>query len=605
MQLLCNGIFLDLYDDTSVQFKHENPLFAFDKLSCERTTQFKLPTTPVNDKAFELARIPAYKGDGMRRKFAAQLQDGQVVKDGYLYVSNFDGKDYAAVFVTGELIGLQKIRDAGKIADFWHPAGSIVWSNANVKDANTLAGQQSLALTRYKTNDMPCHPSFDLSDVMNYAYQAITGHWLTVPRQRGFRLIPKELPAMPKMSVTITYAGTGANPSPTEFPTDDANAITTNTNVIDTSYTQVLLFYDRSNNDADRFWLLRQFVAKQTLLVTFPNDFPSNYFLMSITPKDVDPEFNVLSTYWFLGGYSFTCNLQTNTIDTEGTPLAGRTIEIPSGTPFVLMSSNWVTFRPHAMHTPGMVYGFDSISDTNKQYNYNLVIEGNDIAVGDTIRAVDLLPDLTLVELFKIYAYCVGKVLMYDETNGVSFDDLDFSSWPVVNISDKLTKRGEVARKFGDYAQHNVISFKSGNDVPVNQTISAEYTVDNDNLEASKDMAVIPYSEGSIDTDGGYMVARFDAEDTAKHKLYADGIMVCGAAACGLRISLPKNAGLQALCDASTQIQVSARMTLYEYNQITPKTLIYVDGTEYVWTSRSWQNNVAQFTLAKVPNNIA
>ena len=601
MQLLCNGVFVDLYENTKIQFTHDNPLFAFDSLKCERTTQFKLPTTKKNDRLFALARIPAYPGEGMRRKFAAQLQDGQVIKDGYLYVSAYDGKDYAVVFVTGELIGLQQIRDAGKIADFWQPAGSIVWSNDNVKDANTLDGQKSLSLTRYKTNDTPCHPSFDLSDVMNYAYQAITGHALTVPRQRGFRLIPKELPALPKMSVRITYAGTGANPSPTEFPTDDANAITTNINVIDTSYTQVLLFYDRSNNDADRFWLLRQFVAKQTLLVTFPNDFPSNYFLMSITPKDVDPEFNVLSPYWFLGGYSFTCNLQTNTIDTAGTPLAGRTIEIPSGTPFVLMSSNWVTFRPNAMHTPGMVYGFDSISDTNKQYNYNLVIEGKDIAVGDTIRAVDLLPDLTLVELFKIYAYCVGKVLMYDETNGVSFDDLDFSSWQVINISDKLTKRGEVSRKFGDYVQHNYIRFKSGGDVPVNQTITQEYTVDNDNLENAKDIGTIPYSEGSIDVDGGYTVARFDADDITKHKLYDDGIMFCGAAACGLRISLPKNAGLQALCDASTQIQVSARMTLYEYNQITPKTLIYVDGTEYVWTSRNWQNNEAQFTLAKIP----
>lgn len=601
MQLLCNGVFVDLYENTKIQFTHDNPLFAFDSLKCERTTQFKLPTTKKNDRIFALARIPAYPGEGMRRKFAAQLQDGQVIKDGYLYVSAYDGKDYAVVFVTGELIGLQQIRDAGKIADFWQPAGSIVWSNDNVKDANTYDGQKSLALTRYKTNDMPCHPSFDISDVMNYAYQAITGHGLTVPRQRGFRLIPKELPAMPKMSVRITYAGTGANPSPTEFPTDDANAITTNINVIDTSYTQVLLFYDRSNNDADRFWLLRQFLAKQTLLITFPEDFPSNYFLMSITPKDVDPEFNVLSPYWFLGGYSFTCNLQTNTIDTTGTPLAGRTIEIPSGTPFVLMSSNWVTFRPNAMHTPGIVYGFDSISDTDKQYNYNLVIEGKDIAVGDTIRAVDLLPDLTLVELFKIYAYCMGKVLMYDETNGVSFDDLDFSSWQVVNISDKLTKRGEVSRKFGDYVQHNYIRFKSGGDVPVNQTITQEYTVDNDNLESAKDIGTIPYSEGSIDVDGGYTVARFDAEDTAKHKLYADGIMFCGAAAYGLRISLPKNAGLQALCDASTQIQVGARMTLYEYNQITPKTLIYVDGTEYVWTSRNWQNNEAQFTLAKIP----
>lgn len=599
MQLICNNTVLDLYDNVSLQFKHTNPLFAFDKMTCERTTQFKLPCTPTNDSVLSLARIPAYAGAGMRRKFSAQLQAGTLVRDGYLYVSDFDGKDYTAIFVTGEMIGLQQIRDAGKIKDFWQPSGSIVWSNDNIKDANTYDGQQSLAITRYKTNDMPCHPSFDLSDIMDAAYYALTGRHITT-RWRGFRLIPKEIPAIPKTDINITYVGTGASPSPTDLPTDDANAITVNTNVIDTSYTQVLLFYDRFNNDADRFWLLRQFVAKQTLLLTFPDDFPSNYFLMSITPKDVDPEFNVLSPYWFLGGYSFTCNLQTNTIDTAGTPLAGRTIEIASGTPFVIMSSNWVTFRPHAMYNPGMVYGFESISDTNKQYNYNLTIEGKGVAPGDTIRAVDLLPDLTLVELMKIQAYCAGKVLMYDETNGVTFDDLNFSSWPVVNASDKIIKREEVARTFGEYAQNNYIRFKSGNDVPANQRITAVYTIDNDNIEEAQDVANIPYSEGSIDADGGYIVARFDAEDAANHKLYENGMMYCGAATCGLRISLPKNTGLQALCDASTQLQIIARLTLYEYSQITPKTLIQVDGTRYVWTERVWQKDTAQFTLAKI-----
>ena len=602
MQLLCNGVFVDLYENTNVQFTHDNPLFAFDSLKCERTTQFKLPTTPKNDRLFALARIPAYTGEGMRRKFDAQLIDGQVIKDGYLYVSAYDGKDYAAIFVTGELIGLQQIRDAGKIADFWHPGGSIVWSAANVKDANTSAGQQSLALTRYKTNDTPCHPSFDMSDVMDYAYNALTGRHFA-GRTRGFRLIPKEMPALPKMSVTITYAGTGVPFDDSYEPSQYGNMMTISDGAqIVQQQDLVLLIGVGGTSTQWKYTKLHQFVARQNLIITFPSNFPNNYFLMSIEDKGVDgsnPEYNYLSPAWFLGGYSFT-QKQGGGTRASGTPLAGRSVEIPTGTPFMILSDDWYEYEP----SPFNWNGFRFINDSSYELT-DIVIEGKDIAVGDTVRAMDILPDLTLVELMKIYSYCVGKVLMYDETNGVTFDDLAFNTWPVINLSDKLTKRGEVARKFGDYAQHNVISFKSGNDVPINQTVSAEYVVDNDNLEASKDIAVIPYSEGSIDADGGYIVARFDAEDTAKHKLYADGIMVCGAAACGLRISLPTNAGLQALCDASTQIQISARLTLYEYNQITPKTLIYVDGTEYVWTSRSWQKNEATFTLAKVPNNIA
>ena len=52
MQLLCNGVFVDLYENTKIQFTHYNPLFAFDSLKCERTTQFKLPTTKKNDSLF-------------------------------------------------------------------------------------------------------------------------------------------------------------------------------------------------------------------------------------------------------------------------------------------------------------------------------------------------------------------------------------------------------------------------------------------------------------------------------------------------------------------------------------------------------------------------
>ena len=44
---------------------------------------------------------------------------------------------------------------------------------------------------------------------------------------------------------------------------------------------------------------------------------------------------------------------------------------------------------------------------------------------------------------------------------------------------------------------------------------------------------------------------------------------------------------------------MSAIMTLLEYNRIGSKYTLLVDGTQYVWTNRSWQKDEAQFTLAK------
>ena len=599
MQLVCNGVALDLYEDTGLQFTHKNPLFAFDDLECERTTQFKLPSTPTNDRVFSIARIPAYAGTGMRRRFSAQLQAGAIVKNGYLYVASFDGKDYAAIFVTGELVGLQAIRDAGSLKDWYAPAGTIVWSTANVKDANTTAGQATLAITRYKSDNAPCHPSFDLGDLIQNAYNDLTGKNIGT-YTRGFRLIPKSVDPLPKMSVAITYAGTGANYDESYEPAQYANtmSISAASDII-TQQDLVLTIGVGGSQTQWKYLKLHQFITKQTIIITFPSDFPEGYYLMSIEDKGTDgsnPEDNPLSDDWFLGGYSFKQKTGGGIIS-SGTPLAGRSVEIPSGTPFMILSSDAYEYQP----APFNWDGFRDINDTSYTYNFaGFSIEGKEAAVGDTIRAIDLLPNLTLVELFKIYSYCTGLVLMYDETNGVTFDALDKNTWPVFDITHKLTKRSEVKRTFGSYAQHNYLLFESGSDVPVSQRVITEYTIDNDNIEYEKNIAEIPYSEGSIDVDEGYIVARFDAEDAAKHILYADAIMIAKDSKYGERISLPKNAGLQWLCTASTQFKVKVRMSALEYFGVAAKTLLQVDGTRYVWTERSWQKNEAQFTLAKI-----
>ena len=102
----------------------------------------------------------------------------------------------------------------------------------------------------------------------------------------------------------------------------------------------------------------------------------------------------------------------------------------------------------------------------------------------------------------------------------------------------------------------------------------------------------MPFSEGG--SDGVYVYTRENVgaivmadADPSKTTTYM------------LRVPIPKNANLQSLCNASTQYAIEARMSLMEYNAITPKTILLVDGIKYVWTARSWQNDIAKFTLAK------
>lgn len=605
MQLVCSGEKLDLYENTNIQFTDDNPLFAFDKLSCERTTAFKIPATAKNDRVFSLARVPAYKGEGMRRKFDAQLQLGAVVKDGYLYVGSWSGKEYETIFVTGEFVGLQALKDAGKIADYWGSAGTVVWSAANVKDANTAEGQANVAITRYKTNGVLCLPSVDLGDVMNLAYQRLTGSRIA-SYMRGFRLIKNRVESVPEMQVSFRFLGLNTAWSDTPAIGSRANNAITTLNII-SSESKLLMVLDNQENM--KFWTIGQFVAGQDILLTFPSNFSSNYFLMSIRDTGAsgsDPEYNVFSTEWFLGGYSFSPNLITNTLTITGQPLAGRTVAIESGQPFVLVNKNWITWRPNAMNVSGIIYGFQSWSSINNTYVLNITVEGTGVKIGDRLRIVDILPDLTLVELLKMYCALTGKILNYDAKNGVTFDDLDFASWQEVDVTEKLMSVTTVKRTFGDYVQRNLIQFASGDEVEQSMRITEQYTIDNDNLPEEAVLSEIPYSEGGIAEGDGVVVAWFEAEDGESGLLSPSIGIASGVAGDGTssrymkRAKITKNANLQALCDASTQVVVQARMNMYEYSQVTAKTKILMRGTEYVWTSKQWQNDVAKFVLAKI-----
>lgn len=593
-----SGEYLELPANFSLQFKKKNILFAFDDIECERSTSFNIPATPQNNRIFALAKCVQNEGAGMRRKYEAQMQAGLVVLDGYLHIDQYDAGMYKAIFVTGELLGLKKIREAGEIKEYWTPAGGIVWSVSNIKDANTYDGQVSLAITRYVSNVNLMHPSFDLRDVIQYAYNALTGRNMPA-MTRGYRLIPKEVQGMPKTSITFSYTGTGA-----DFEDDPEDASFANTitqagalSAIGTTNDTVLLVGVGGTQTQFKYIKVRQWIARQTLILTFPTTFPNNMFLMSL--DDPEPEYNWLSPSWFLGGWRFYQRTGGGTA-TEGTPLVGRSVTIPSGTRFVFLCSDDYEYEPSPLNWNG----FRHIS--GRDYSYEIVVEAETLTDGDTIRAYDMLPDLTLVELLKIYSYLEGKALNYTEADGVLFDDLDVDSWEAINIDGKIIKAGNVARKFGNYAQQNVIDFKSGTEVLENQRLQLTYEIDNDNLQEKKTLGKIPYSEGQIAERDGSMVARFDAEDTENNVLYAAGIMKAvgtstTAPKYGTRVELQKNSGLQSLLDASTCITIQVHMTLLEFNQLQTKKALYFEGVRYVWTEANWTKNVATIKMSKIP----
>lgn len=579
MQLLCNGTQLDLYEGAGLQFTHKNPLFAFDKLECERTTEFKLPCTPTNDGVLSLARIPAYAGTGMRQRFSAELIDGILKKTGYIYVSGFDGKDYKAIFVTGELVGLQTLKNAGSVRDVLGDSLGYFDFDGTSKTITGTTKAYHFDALKYRTSGS-IYPSSDLKWLIDSALTQLgVTHSLD---NHYFRIIPKELEPLAARSVSFTRSNRSMD-MPSGFV---ANFLTTQqSSFVFNTY----LCWE----DADDPSIIHKTPTPTTYNVTclvpivditlkFPNDYPD---YMVISPD----------------GSFFPSFLSSRKLDNQGnisgTPLAGSSVEIPKNTPFYIVKASDFVYRMDEQPLPypqtwNEYWGWQP--DLAMSFGTCTMSGSSDVQVGDRIAVCDNIPDLTVVELCKVWAALTGTVLNYSDANGVTFDPLNLNSFPV-KTGVKLILRGEVSRTFADYGQKNIVCFDSGAGVYDFERISTSYNIDNKNLKEENDLQVLPFSEGGA-SGADILVRSYNDND-----LIANADVPSGETWQYMqRVSLPKNSGVQSLCDASTQFKVDAHMILMEYEDITAKTVLNIDGTQYIWTERSWQKDIAKFILAKI-----
>lgn len=598
MQLLCNNVALDLYDNTNLQFKSTNPLFAFDKMECERTTQFKLPSTPKNDEVFALARIPAYKGEGMRQKFDAQLQAGTIIKDGFLYISQYDGKDYNAIFVTGELLGLKRIRDLGKINecgifDNYIDVVEAAQGGAESADGDSAYSMRNTlwANVHYKRGGN-LHPSINLTMLLSAMGVTDSAHILD---SLNLRWIPSKM--NPVQDDYLLYDVYFKNVSEGSYVPEQGQALNVSyfsivqqgeQRYIDNAFfggNRVMVGYSSGGTNYRGY--MAQKVTKFETTLGFAGDFPSDCFLGYFNPQtDITQKYTQLSDFHFLGGYSFDANGNVS-----GTELKAQWITIPAGTSFCIIRKSWWTSTGWNVSTPNFNIPYNHVVFTQMKENPPKIW-----------RLKDNLPDCTAVDFLKAAAAMTGCVLRYTDATGIMLDPI-ITDGAIVDVTDKVISTGEVARKFGDYGQHNIVHFAEDESLYSSEIDITDYSVENVNLEARKILQTMPASNGGIYEEHvneqqetwQTLIVRGEepsADTFAKYDEH-DHIHLS-------RVGLEKMTDIQDLCDASTSLVISVRMTLLEYNNIVEKTQLQYNGTLYMWTDKTWQKDVAKFTLAKL-----
>lgn len=598
-----NGETLDLYANTGLQVQRGNMLFAFDDIELSRSTSFEVPATPNNNRIFALANDPLQAGGVARKRLQAQLQYSAGVIDGYLYITESSAKSYKLLFVFGELMKLKEIKEAGKIEEYLNVDWDITWSDSlyPVYTNNALARINPFYAIRYKNgvqdywqqgiNIMPSFLLKSLTDVCaEYFGVALTRNSNTADRYR--LVIPKPLQKDDGVTQQLIKDESG---------TIDHNGI--DNDILQVENIKVNYF----RQYVAMPWQCQFWVARQDMTIKFAQGISDSYFLMTTKQSAYGN-----TVFDFLGGYTFPIEYEeaanrNNSDYWQGEPLGGRSIEIKAGTPFTLMTpANYIYNET--------TYGEYGFSSEPVPFSFEIAIGSlsSTVEYGNIIKAAANLPDVTFVDLLKTEAALLGKALYYTTNGGITYEDCNYGTWARLEVSDEqLISIGSVTRTFGDYARRNLIQFDSAEYVPDGERVDKAYAIDNDNIEAEKELLQIPFSEGAR-----YSILNNVAfvDDTQREETTKDGeqvvkytidggkfsLLYCGDSGYMERPTVATAEWLQNLLIQSTKISAQIKMPLFQFMQLSEKTVILLRGGTYVWTRLQWSGDVATMELNRV-----
>lgn len=574
------GRYIDLPADFSLQFIRKNALFAFDELEVERTTTFAVPKTPNNLLAFGFANDFHRRGEMMRRRVEAQMQNGLVTRKGYLYVGSFNGTDFECIFVTGDLLFLQAIKELGDWSEYI-PANIVCGLNSPIISSGD---SQSVVAARvnYRT-DGNVHPSWLLPRLAELACAnaGASVQWGdTLQRLGGKRIIVGKQKGVPETPVTMRRWYIDEPTTSTPYPIENNVAIEgddTLGGVIETDATLTLRKVSGSwEQPVESYGYVKQWIARQDLSIRFSDDTPENIFIGTV---------NNVGGVGFLGDYSFAKNSDGSVIVT-GEPLAGREIEITTGQTFLFFTPDDL----HSLAEEPLAIGGWSIS--NNTLVCSVTITGaKEQSENAVIRARDNVPRMTIVELLKVIAALTGQVLSVENGSVVFVENV-----LGVTMRDDLhvIKWGELTRTFSDYAQRNIVHFESDEQIVIADRLQAVYTIDNVNLPEENELLTIPMSEGLLSYWGSDRV------------IFVRGGFEGYTLALGIfgvymqRIELLANGYLQGLCNSSTSVVMECRFSALDFDRLTYGTRLWFDGSAWVWNEAQWSNNVARFSLSRI-----
>lgn len=97
VDILIEGVPLDLFPDTSFTLERYNPVFDFGTVQGSKVYRFTVPFSPINNRIFQYAQDPQSVADP-KVYYTEKIADGDMIERGYTYIENVTVSGYEISF---------------------------------------------------------------------------------------------------------------------------------------------------------------------------------------------------------------------------------------------------------------------------------------------------------------------------------------------------------------------------------------------------------------------------------------------------------------------------------------------------------------------------
>lgn len=599
-----NNEFIELENEIELSFIFENQLFSSD-IKLSRTIEFTIFNTPKNAAIFNFANNVEFDGSFVRRSHNAELWfSGGIIK-GLIYITNFNDNKYSATFVYGDLLKFKEIKDAGIIKNYLNLQDSILTSQSGIIKAGGGYPPYfpdlpyDFAFYNYESNvqgseKMAGKINMFPSVKLYYLLQKCAEHFninLNYPEYDFEYYAGNTVIILNKMQIASNVAITNIQgDSLTDFTISGDAEINTYFSKSNLNF----YFYEQYTDIRIRYRIvnkaLKCLTAKVPMLITFNDDL--DYAIQKNN--------SALKNFGTVNSPRFTIQ-------------SGDSLYINKGESFQFILTNYYTFVPK-------LFGNDYYTSVNLNTNLNNINfvakceDAIDLQYGDYFPLNENLPDLTFIDLLKIFANLTSTAIIWNEdTHTIEFFRYDFNFSNQLDLTDNLISLNSVNRYLPDFAQENNIICDSEEYVSNSFKFKKTYRIVNENLEKEKEFYKIPLNDGNkqiFDNYENIFVDDFEKQNDGTFKVKAKKSTIAKrnnsysqklAPLSDFYVEYPTyNNNFLNLLEQSTIVEAKVRMYLFQFFELNEKTIIRIHNTSYTIITAKYSNNNVTLTLAKL-----